>query len=188
MLSHPVDLSVYECDAETLDVAAPDLVVLPGSTAEVAAVVKLGQAHKIPIVARGAGTGLSGGATCARGGISLVLTRMNKILYVSPEESCALVEVGATNVSVSQAASRYNLYFAPDPSSQSASTIGGNIAENAGGPHTLKYGMTTHHILGLKVVLADGEILTVGGVSRTSNDLDLAGLLVGSGGHPGGGD
>ncbi len=180
MLSHPVDLSVYECDAETLDSSRPDLVVLPGSTAEVAAVVKLAQAHKIPVVARGAGTGLSGGATCIRGGISLVLTRMNRVLHISPEESLALVEVGATNVSVSQAASRYNLYFAPDPSSQSASTIGGNIAENAGGPHTLKYGMTTHHVLGLKMVLADGEIITVGGVSRTSNDLDLAGLIVGS--------
>jgi glycolate oxidase len=105
---------------------------------------------------------------------------MNRVLHISPEESLALVEVGATNVSVSQAASRYNLYFAPDPSSQSASTIGGNIAENAGGPHTLKYGMTTHHVLGLKMVLADGEIITVGGVSRTSNDLDLAGLIVGS--------
>jgi glycolate oxidase len=180
VLTHPVDLSVYECDAETLDVSSPDLVVLPGSTNEVAEVVKLAQALAIPVVARGAGTGLSGGATCVRGGISLVLTRMNRVLYVSPEESCALVEVGATNVSVSQAASRYNLYFAPDPSSQSASTIGGNVAENAGGPHTLKYGMTTHHVLGLKVVLADGQILTIGGVSRTSNDLDLAGLLVGS--------
>jgi glycolate oxidase len=180
VLSHPVDLSVYECDAETLDVSRPDLVVLPGTTEEVAEVVKLAQALKIPVVARGAGTGLSGGATCVRGGISLVLTRMNRVLFVSPEESCALVQVGATNVSVSQAASRYNLYFAPDPSSQSASTIGGNIAENAGGPHTLKYGMTTHHVLGLKMVLADGEVITVGGVSRTSNDLDLAGLVVGS--------
>ncbi|MBS2006873.1 MAG: FAD-binding protein [Cyanobacteria bacterium SZAS TMP-1] len=180
VLSHPVDLSVYECDAETLDSAKPDLVVLPASTEEVSEVVKLAHASKIPVVARGAGTGLSGGATCVRGGISLVLTRMNRVLFVSPEESCALVQVGATNVSVSQAASRYNLYFAPDPSSQTASTVGGNVAENAGGPHTLKYGMTTHHVLGLKVVLADGQIVTVGGVSRTSNDLDLAGIIVGS--------
>ena len=180
VLSHPVDLSVYECDAETLDSALPDVVVLPASTEEVAEVMKLAQANKIPLVPRGAGTGLSGGATCVRGGISLVLSRMNKVLFVSPEECCALVQVGATNVSVSQAANRYNLYFAPDPSSQTASTIGGNIAENAGGPHTLKYGMTTHHVLGLKAVLADGQIVTVGGVSRSSNDLDLAGLIVGS--------
>jgi glycolate oxidase len=180
VLSHPVDLSVYESDAETLDASRPELVVLPGSTEEVAAVVKLAAACQMPVVARGAGTGLSGGATCVRGGISLVLSRMNRVLYVSPEESCALVEVGATNVSVSQAASRFKLYFAPDPSSQTASTIGGNIAENAGGPHTLKYGMTTHHVMALKMVLADGRIVTTGGIGRSSNDLDLAGLIVGS--------
>ncbi|MBU6451584.1 MAG: FAD-binding protein [Cyanobacteria bacterium REEB67] len=180
VLSHPVDLSVYESDAETLDASCPDLVVLPGSTEEVSAVVKLAAACRMPVVARGAGTGLSGGATCVRGGISLVLSRMNRVLYVSPEECCALVEVGATNVSVSQAASRFKLYFAPDPSSQSASTIGGNIAENAGGPHTLKYGMTTDHVMALKMVLADGRIVTTGGIGRSSNDLDLAGLIVGS--------
>jgi glycolate oxidase subunit GlcD len=185
VLSHPVDLAVYESDAETLDAALPDLVVLPANTEEVAAVVKIARRAMVPVVPRGAGTGLSGGATCVAGGIALVLSRMNKILFVSPEESCALVEVGATNVSVSQAANRYKLYFAPDPSSQTASTIGGNIAENAGGPHTLKYGMTTHHVMALKMVTGDGEIITIGGIGRTSNDIDLAGLVVGSEGTVG---
>lgn len=180
VLTDKVDLSVYCCDAETLDVAVPDIVVLPANTEEVAAVLKLAHANKMPVTARGAGTGLSGGSTCVQGGISLVLTRMNRVLHVDPREQLALVQVGATNVAVSQAAAAHNLYFAPDPSSQIASTIGGNIAENAGGPHTLKYGMTTHHVLGLKVVLADGSIVKLGGCARTSNELDLVGFFIGS--------
>ncbi len=180
VLTSPVDLSVYECDAETLDIARPDYVVLPGSAAEVAAVVKLANRHQIPFVPRGAGTGLSGGATNVMGGISLVLTRLNKVLEVDPEQRVAVVQVGATNVSVSEAVAQYGLYFAPDPSSQMASTIGGNIAENAGGPHTLKYGMTAHHVLGLTVVLPDGEIVSLGGRTRTSQGLDLLGAFVGS--------
>ncbi len=180
VLSSRVDLSVYECDAETLDIASPDLVVLPSSTAEVAAILTLAYQHKIPVSPRGAGTGLSGGATTVLGGISLVLTRMNKILAVDPVDRVAVVQTGATNVSVSEAAQKYSLYFAPDPSSQSASTIGGNIAENSGGPHTLKYGMTTNHVMGLKVVLATGEIVTMGGRTRTKEGLDLLGVFVGS--------
>ncbi len=180
VLTDKTDIGLYDSDAETLDKAAPDIVVLPASTEQVAAVVKLAAAQKIPISPRGAGTGLSGGSTCVRGGISLVLTRMNRVLHVDPLERLALVEAGATNVSVSQAAAKHNLYFAPDPSSQVASTIGGNIAENAGGPHTLKYGMTTHHVAGLKVVLADGSIVTLGGAARTSNEIDLSGFFIGS--------
>lgn len=180
VLSDPIDLSVYDTDAETLDVASPDLVVLPGTTEEVAAVVRLLCDKEIPIVARGAGTGLSGGATCVRGGVSLALSRMNKILKIDAQERTAHVQVGATNVSVSEHALKHNLYFAPDPSSQIASTIGGNIAENAGGPHTLKYGMTTHHVLGLTVVDNKGEIITLGGLARTSAEPDLIGVLVGS--------
>jgi glycolate oxidase len=180
VLTDSVDLGLYDCDAETLDKAAPDMVVIPATTEQVAAVMKLAQEYKIAVSPRGAGTGLSGGSTCVRGGISLVMTRMNRVLHIDPLEQLALVEVGATNVSVSQAAARYNLYFAPDPSSQVASTIGGNIAENAGGPHTLKYGMTTHHVVGLKVVLSDGEIVTIGGAARTSNEIDLTGFFVGS--------
>jgi glycolate oxidase len=180
VLSSPVDLSVYECDAETLDVASPDLVVLPKSTEEVAAVMALAFVHKIPVSPRGAGTGLSGGATTVMGGISLVLTRMNKILSVDPLDRVAHVQVGATNVSVSEAAQKYSLYFAPDPSSQTASTIGGNIAENSGGPHTLKYGMTTNHVMSLKVVLSNGDIITLGGRCRTNQGLDLVGVFIGS--------
>lgn len=180
VLSDRVDLSVYSCDAETLDVAVPDLVILPGSTQEVAAVLKIASASGIPVTARGAATGLSGGSTCVQGGISLALTRMNRVLHIDAFEQLALVQVGATNVAVSQAAARHNLYFAPDPSSQIASTIGGNIAENAGGPHTLKYGMTTHHVLALKVALSDGSVVTLGGTARTSNELDLVGFFIGS--------
>lgn len=180
VLTDAFDLSLYDADAETLDTASPDLVVLPASTEEVAAVVKLAAelAPTLPVTARGAGTGLSGGATCVRGGLSLVLTRMNRVLHIDPRERAALVQVGATNVSVSRQAEPYGLYFAPDPSSQVASTIGGNIAENAGGPHTLKYGMTTHHVLALQGVTARGEVAALGGFNR--GGLDLTGVVVGS--------
>ena len=180
VLTDAFDLSLYDADAETLDTASPDLVVLPASTEEVAAVVKAVAtlAPTLPVTARGAGTGLSGGATCVRGGLSLVLTRMNKVLHIDAEERAALVQVGATNVSVSRQAEPHGLYFAPDPSSQIASTIGGNIAENAGGPHTLKYGMTTHHVLALKGVNARGEVVALGGFNR--GGLDLTGVVIGS--------
>ena len=180
VLSDPIDLSVYECDAETFDVAVPDLVVLPGSSKEVAAVVKLANRHQIPFTPRGAGTGLSGGATTVRGGISLVLSRMTKILSIDADEQIAVVEVGATNASVSQAAAKYGLHYAPDPSSQAASTIGGNIAENAGGPHTLKYGLTVDHVLGVKVILPSGESTTFGGDTIAAPGIDWLGLFVGS--------
>lgn len=180
VLTSPVDLAVYECDGETMDVAIPDMVVLPSSTEEVQKIVRLANSHKVPVTARGAGTGLSGGATAIMGGISLVLTRMTKILSISPQDFCAHVEVGATNMAVSKAAEPYSLYFAPDPSSQIASTVGGNIAENAGGAHTLKYGLTTNNVLGVKVVLANGDITTFGGPVRDNLGLDLLGVFVGS--------
>jgi glycolate oxidase len=180
VLSSPADLSVYECDAETLDIAKPDVVVLPANTAQVAAVIKVANRYKIPFVPRGAGTGLSGGATTVMGGISLVLTRMSKILHIDDDDQIAVVQVGVTNAAVSVAAEKFGLYFAPDPSSQIASTIGGNIAENAGGPHTLKYGMTTNHVIGATVVLPDGEIVTLGGKSRSRVGLDLLGAFIGS--------
>lgn len=180
VLSSRVDLALYESDAETLDSAKPDLVVLPASTEELSKVIKLANSYGISFTPRGAGTGLSGGATTVYGGISLVLTRMNKILSVNADERVAHVQVGVTNVAVSKAAEKWGLYFAPDPSSQMASTIGGNLAENAGGAHCLKYGMTTSHILGAKVVLPNGDITTFGGAYRESLGLDLVGLLVGS--------
>ncbi len=159
VLSQHIDLALYDCDAETLDSSIPDLVVLPGNTKEVQAIVKIANSHGVPFTARGAGTGLSGGATTVCGGISIVLTRMTKILNIDPVHHTASVEAGATNSSVSQAAAIYNLCFAPDPSSQMASTIGGNIAENAGGPHTLKYGTTVDHILGMKIILPNGNLI-----------------------------
>jgi glycolate oxidase subunit GlcD len=180
VLSSPVDLAVYDSDGETLDKALPDLVVLPATTDEVQEVIKLANEYNIPFTPRGAGTGLSGGATTVMGGISLVLTRMNRVLEIDPVNMLAHVEVGATNLSVSEAALPYNLYFAPDPSSQMASTIGGNIAENAGGAHTLKYGLTENNVLGLKVILPDGNIVQFAGKTRTHLGVDFAGLFIGS--------
>lgn len=179
VLHDPVDLSVYECDAETLDLSLPDYVVLPASTKEVSLVMKLAHKYQIPVSPRGAGTGLSGGATPVHGGISLVLTRMTRILQIDPYEQTATVQPGCTNASVSEASKQYNLHFAPDPSSGIASTIGGNIAENAGGPHCLKYGMTTNHVLGATVVLSDGSIAKFNNWYQ-SPDVDLLGLVVGS--------
>ena len=180
VLSQVEDLAVYSCDAETLDVAIPDLVVLPSSTNEVSEILKVASKYNMAVTPRGAGTGLSGGSTTVNGGISMPLTRMTEIIEIDPEQRTALVQVGATNISVSQASKKYDLYFAPDPSSQFASTIGGNIAENAGGPHCLKYGMTTNHVLAAKVVLYDGTIIDLGSSTGYSPDLDILGLLVGS--------
>jgi glycolate oxidase len=180
VLFEPADLAVYECDAETLDLSRPDIVVLPGSTAEVQAVVAMAASEKIPVSPRGAGTGLSGGATPVMGGISLVLTRLTRIIEIDPQNQIAIVETGVTNAAVSKAAAKYGLYFAPDPSSQAASTIGGNIAENAGGAHTLKYGTTVNHVLGVKVVLADGTVTEFGGRVRSKLGLNLLGTFVGS--------
>lgn len=180
VLSSPVDLCVYECDGETLDVARPDLVVLPASTDEVISVVRLAGKYGVPLTPRGAATGLSGGATTVAGGVSLVLTRMTRVIEIDPDNMSAVVEVGVTNAAVSRAAEKFGLYFAPDPSSQAACTVGGNIAENAGGPHTLKYGTTTNHVLGARVVLPDGSAITLGGQTRDYLSLDLLGVLVGS--------
>lgn len=180
VLTSPVDLAVYETDGETLDAAIPDIVVLPSSTKEVREVILAANRAGVSFTPRGAGTGLSGGATTVYGGISLVLTRLTKVLSIDPENFVAHVEVGVPNLSVSRAAAKYNLYFAPDPSSQVASTIGGNIAENAGGAHTLKYGLTTNNVLGAKVVLPDGRVTTFGGEARDSFGVDLLGVFLGS--------
>jgi glycolate oxidase len=161
-------------------VSAPEIVVLPVSTDEVAAVVRLANKYQVPFCPRGAGTGLSGGSTAIFGGILLALTRMTRILEIDPIDRIAIAQAGATNLSISQAAEQYGLYFAPDPSSQSASTVGGNLAENAGGPHCLKYGMTTNHVLGVNVVLPDGRVTTFGGRGRSHVGLDLLGIFVGS--------
>lgn len=180
VLTGELDLALYESDAETLDMARPDIVVLPDSTEELAAVIKLANRYGFSFTPRGAGTGLSGGATTVYGGISIVLTRMDEILKIDADERYALVEVGVTNLAVSKAAEQFGLYFAPDPSSQAASTIGGNLAENAGGAHCLKYGMTSSHVLGAKIVLPNGDVTTIGGSYRQGLGLDLIGVFVGS--------
>jgi FAD/FMN-containing dehydrogenase len=164
-LVRPEDLFVYEADGLTLHRARPRAVVLPQEKKEVARIVKTCRAHGVPFVARGAGTGLSGGALALEGGVVIGLARMNRILEVNLEDRYAVVQPGVINAEVSKAAAPYGLFYAPDPSSQAACTIGGNVAENSGGAHTLKYGTTTDHVLALEVVLPDGEFVTLG--SRT---------------------
>src|SRR5579859_2376496 len=179
VISEPDDLRIFERDA-SIEGMAPDAVVLPASTPEVAAVIRLAAKHNVPIVPRGAGTGLSGGAVTIRGGIALQMTRMRRILEIDPVAQTALVEPGVVNQELSLAASAQRLFYAPDPSSQKACTIGGNAAENSGGPHCLYYGVTTNHVLGMEVVLADGSIRWVSGDSPERVGLDLCGTLVGS--------
>ena len=179
VLFAPEDLIVFEYDA-TIERGLPDAVVLPATTQEVAAVVRLAAERGLPIVPRGSGTGLSGGCVPSQGGISLVLTRMNRILELDPINRIAVVEAGVINFEIDRAARKHGLFFAPDPSSYRTCTIGGNIAENAGGPHCLAYGVTTNHVLGLEVVLADGSIVEVGGRTRDLPGYDLTGVIVGS--------
>ncbi len=179
VLSAPSELAVYDCDAFTIERQRPDVVVLPRSAMQVADVVKVCPRHSVPIVARGAGTSLAGGCLPVGGGVLIMLSRMNKIVEIDLRNRMAVVEAGVTNLRLTQALAGSGFHFAPDPSSQGASTIGGNVATNAGGPHTLKYGVTVNHVLGLEVVLADGSIMQLGPVLSPS-ELDLTGLLVGS--------
>jgi glycolate oxidase len=180
VLSDPDELLVYESDGLTLFRALADFVVFPRSVDDVSAIVKIAHREGIPFVARGAGTGLSGGCLPAEGGIVLSLMRMNRVLEVDYENQIAVVEPGLVNLHLSWAVGPRGYYYAPDPSSQQACTIGGNIANNSGGPHTLKYGVTTNHVLGLEVVMPDGEIVWLGGRTRETPGYDLAGVFVGS--------
>src|SRR3954465_2279650 len=158
----------------------PDLVVLPGTREELIAVVRLLAALGVPFVPRGAGTGLSGGALADEGSVLLVLTRLNRILHMDRDNRRAVVEPGVVNAKLGAAAKPYGLQYAPDPSSQSACTIGGNVAENAGGPHCLKYGTTTNHIVALTVLLPSGEIVKLGSADSEQDGYDLVGAFVGS--------
>jgi len=180
VLSEPDELLVYESDGLTLFRALADFVVFPTSASEVSAVVKLANRESLPFVARGAGTGLSGGCLPAEGGVVISLMRMNRVLEVDYDNQIAVVEPGLVNLHLSWAVGPKGFYYAPDPSSQQACTVGGNIANNSGGPHTLKYGVTVNHVLGLEVVLPDGEIMWLGGRTRESQGYDMAGLFVGS--------
>ncbi len=179
VLHQPADLMMYEYDG-SVEQARPDAVVFPRTREDVVAIVRLANRESLPIVPRGAGTGLSGGALARRGGICIGFSRMNRILEVDAVNQRAVVQPGVVNLDLSRAAEPHGLYFAPDPSSQKACTIGGNVAENAGGPHTLAYGVTTNHVLGLELVLPDGEVVRVGSRTVDTPGYDLTGLLVGS--------
>lgn len=176
----PDELIVYECDGLTIDNNMPRVVVFPTSTEQVSAVVRLLHGEKIPFVARGAGTGLSGGSLPPDGGVMITLTRMNGIVEIDLDNRRALVEPGVVNLQLSNAVADLGYHYVPDPSSQYACTIGGNIAENSGGPHTLKYGVTTNHTLGMEVVLPDGETVWFGGKTDDTPGYDLRGVLIGS--------
>ena len=156
------ELLVYECDAYTLEKNLPTAVVLPRTTDEVVAIVKLCNQLKLPIIPRGAGTSLSGTVLAVDGGVMIALTRMNRVLNVDARNRRALVEAGCVNAWITRDAASHGLFFAPDPSSQSACTIGGNVATNSGGPHTLKNGVTTNHVLGYEMVLPDGTVEWLG--------------------------
>ena len=180
VITDPDRLLVYEADAQAAHSQAPHAVVLPADTQEVARVFRLLHQAKVPVVPRGAGTGLSGGALPLEGGVVVGTSRMTRILEVDPPNRRALVQCGVLNADLSAAAAPHALYYAPDPSSQTACTIGGNVGENAGGPHCLKYGVTSRYITGLRVVLPHGEVVWLGGQGREAPSYDLVGLFVGS--------
>ena len=180
VLSSEAALFTYEADALTMERRPPDVVVLPRSTDEVCALVRWAASKGLPVTPRGAGTGLAGGATTEQGGLSLSLNRMDQVLRVDESRLFAWVQPGLVNLWLSQQLAGRRLYFAPDPASQQVSTIGGNVATNAGGPHCLKYGVTFNHVLGVVVVLADGSSVTLGGEALDSPGMDLLGVVCGS--------
>ena len=178
-LDRPEDLLLYEYDG-SVDKARPELVVFPRSTEDVAAIVKITARHKVPIVGRGAGTGLSGGAIPRAGGVTIGFSRMNRILEIDLANERAVVQPGVVNLDITLAVQSQGYFYAPDPSSQRACTIGGNVSENAGGPHTLAYGVTTNHVLGLEMVLPDGSVYFTGAKEPELPGYDLVGLMTGS--------
>ncbi|MGB5443616.1 MAG: FAD-linked oxidase C-terminal domain-containing protein [Gammaproteobacteria bacterium] len=180
VLSRPEELRPYECDGLSAYRQLPMVVIIPETLEQVQTTLRLCSQLEVPVVARGAGTGLSGGALPLSGGVLLVLARFNRILEIDPLNRVAQVQPGVTNLSISKAAAVHGLYYAPDPSSQIACSIGGNVAENAGGIHCLKYGLTVHNILALEVLTMDGEVLTIGSQALDSPGYDLLALMTGS--------
>jgi len=180
LLREPAQLAAYESDGLTCFRATPRAVVVPETAQEVIDVVRICHEERIPFVARGSGTSLSGGSLPVSEGIVITLNRLNRVLRVDPDERIAVVEPGVINLQVTAAAQPHGLHFAPDPSSQMICTIGGNVAFNSGGAHCLKYGMTSNHVLGLKAVLATGEVVEFGGPSRDQVGPDWTALFVGS--------
>src|ERR1700734_2505688 len=180
VITDPLDLRTYECDGLTSHRSVPALVVLPGAAAEVASVVTACAAAGVPFVARGSGTGLSGGALPRQDGVLIVMTRMRSIVEVDPVSRRAVVEPGVTNLAVSKAAAPFGLFYAPDPSSQVVCSVGGNVAENSGGAHCLKYGFTVHHVTGLQIVTPSGELTWLGDGTGVTTGYDLLGAFTGS--------
>ncbi|WP_193210763.1 FAD-binding oxidoreductase [Luteolibacter marinus] len=180
VFTDPARMAVYESDGLTAMKALPGAVLVPETAGEVIAIVRWCVEHAVPFVARGSGTSLSGGSLPVADGIVIALNRLNRILEVDPVDRVAVVEPGVINLDVSRAADRHGLHYAPDPSSQTICTIGGNIAFNSGGAHCLKYGMTANHVLGVKAVLATGEVVEFGGRSREQVGADFTGLFCGS--------
>jgi glycolate oxidase len=180
VLTSPSDLLVYECDGFTIEKNKPDVVVFPGSTEQVVQIVQLCNEYNVPFLPRGAGTSLAGGCLPVGGGVVLALTRMKRILEVNYRDRYAVVEPGVVNLWLSNHLKPHGYHYAPDPSSQGACTIGGNVATNSGGPHTLKYGVTVNHVLGLEFVLPDGRVVQTGGPAEDNPGYDLTGVIVGS--------
>jgi len=180
ILTSSSDLLVYECDGYTIEKNKPDVVVFPTSTEQVAQIVKACNAASVPFIPRGAGTSLSGGCLPVGGGVMIALTRMKSILEVNIRDRYAVVEPGVVNAWLSNHLRPHGYHYAPDPSSQGACTIGGNVATNSGGPHTLKYGVTVNHVLGVEMVLPDGRVVQTGGPLEDTPGYDLTGVIVGS--------
>ncbi|HAJ37280.1 MAG TPA: FAD-binding oxidoreductase [Chloroflexi bacterium] len=180
LLRRPAEMTPYESDALTAFRARPAAVVLAETQEEVIQTVRLCHRYGVPFVARGSGTSLSGGSLPVEDGVVIALNRLNRILHLDPRQRIAVVEPGVINLDVSRAAAPHGLYYAPDPSSQLICTIGGNVAFNSGGAHCLKYGMTANHVLGIKAVLPDGEVVQLGGASLEGVGPDLTGFFVGS--------
>jgi glycolate oxidase len=176
---HPADLLAYEYDGSVL-ASVPDVVVFPTSTEEVVGIVRVARQFDVPLIPRGSGTGLSGGAIAPVGGVIVAMSKMRRILSIDLDNQQAVVEPGVINLDITRAVDHAGYFYAPDPSSQSACSIGGNVANNSGGVHTLSFGVTTNHVLGLEVVLADGSVVRVGGRGADAPGFDLTGLLVGS--------
>ncbi|HEX5189237.1 MAG TPA: FAD-linked oxidase C-terminal domain-containing protein [Streptosporangiaceae bacterium] len=180
VITDPMELRTYECDGLTAHRCSPGLVVLPENAGQVAAIVRACAAARVPFVARGSGTGLSGGALPRADGVLIVTSKMRTIIGIDQASRRAVVEPGVTNLAVSKAAQPYGLFYAPDPSSQQICSVGGNVAENSGGAHCLKHGFTVHHVTGLEIVTPDGELTWLGDGTGASAGYDLVGAFTGS--------
>lgn len=180
LINSQAELLVYECDGYTLEKNRPDVVVFPTATEQVVEIVKLCREMRVPFLPRGSGTSLAGGCLPVGGGVIISLARMKRILEVDLRNRCALVEAGVINMWLTNRIKSEGWHYAPDPSSQGACTIGGNVATNSGGPHTLKYGVTVNHVMGVEIVMPDGAVQTLGGPVEDGPGLDLTGVVVGS--------